>query len=108
MTIPVEKKDRKHVYNIYSIKVEGKVPPERERDKLRESLTAKGVATAVYYPIPLHLQPVYNRLGWKKGDFPVSEKACEEVLALPVFPELREEEIGFVAQGVIDFLEGKS
>ena len=101
LTIPVEKKDRKHVYNIYSIKI-------KDRDKLRESLTVNDVATAVYYPIPLHLQPVYSRLGWKKGDFPVSEKACQEVLALPIFPELNEEEIDFVAQNVIDFLEGKS
>ncbi|MFH0763392.1 MAG: DegT/DnrJ/EryC1/StrS family aminotransferase [Candidatus Omnitrophota bacterium] len=109
LAVPVEKNGRRHVYNIYSIRAKGKVLSEAKgRDKLRESLTAKGIATAVYYPIPLHLQPVYSRLGWKKGDFPVSEKACEEVLALPVFPELREEEIGFVAQGVIDFLEGKS
>ncbi|MFA5339667.1 MAG: DegT/DnrJ/EryC1/StrS family aminotransferase [Candidatus Omnitrophota bacterium] len=101
LTVPAEKKGRKHVYNIYSIKVDG-------RDGLRESLTAKGIATAVYYPVPLHLQPVYGRLGWKKGDFPVSEEACQEVLALPVFPELEEEEARFVARGVIDFLEGKS
>ena len=70
-------------------------------------MTVKGIATAVYYPMPLHLQPVYSKFGWKKGDFPVSEKASEEVLALPVFPELKEEEISFVAQGVMDFLEGK-
>jgi len=109
LTIPVEKKDRKHVYNIYSIKIKDKVLSEAKgRDKLMESLTAKGVTTAVYYPIPLHLQPVYIRLGWKKGDFPISEQACEEVLALPVFPELEEEEIRFVARGVIDFLEGKN
>ena len=101
LTIPVEKKGRKHVYNIYSIRL-------KSRDRLKEALTVKGVATAVYYPIPLHLQPVYSSLGWKKGDFPVSEEACEEVLALPVFPELKEEEIRFVAQNVIDFLEGKN
>jgi len=101
LTVPVGKDGRKHVYNVYSIRAAA-------RDRLRESLAAKDIATAVYYPMPLHLQPVYNRLGWKKGDFPVSEKACEEVLALPVFPELREEEIGFVAQSVIDFLEGKN
>ena len=100
LSLPVEKSGRKHVYNIYNIRSGG-------RDKLRESLTAKDIATAVYYPIPLHLQPVYSGLGWKKGDFPVSEKACEEVLALPVFPEMEEEEVRFVSRGVIDFLEGK-
>ncbi len=105
LTIPVEKKDRKHVYNIYSIKVKDRVLSEAKgRDKLRESLTAKGVATAVYYPIPLHLQAVYESLGWRKGDFPESEKACEEVLALPVFPELKEDEIKYVAECVSDFL----
>ncbi len=101
LTTPAEKKDRKHVYNIYNIKI-------RERDKLRQSLTAKGVANAVYYPIPLHLQAVYKSLGWNRGDFPESERACEEVLALPVFPELREDEIGYVAKCVSDFLEDKS
>lgn len=101
LTIPVEKKDRKHVYNIYNIKI-------KNRDKLRESFAAKGVATAVYYPIPLHLQAVYKSLGWNKGDFPESERACEEVLALPVFPELREDEIKYVVECISGFLEDKS
>lgn len=100
MTLPVEKNGRKHVYNIYNIRI-------KNRDKLKESLTSKGIGTAVYYPIPLHLQPVYGAFGWKKEDFPVSEKACEEVLALPVFPELKEEELKFTAENVIDFLEGR-
>lgn len=120
LTIPVEKKDRKHVYNIYSVKIGERDNPAEagrsaalrrvpsQRDKLRESLTVNGIATAVYYPMPLHLQPVYRRFGWKEGDFPLSEKACEEALALPVFPELKEEEIIFIAQRVIDFLEGKT
>lgn len=104
LTIPVEKKDRRHVYNIYSIRVKGKVLSEAKgRDKLRELLTSKGIATAVYYPVPLHLQPVYSRSGWKKGDFPVSEKACEEVLALPVFPELNQDEIKYVAKETTDW-----
>lgn len=96
LTIPVEKKDRRHVYNIYNIRVKG-------RDKLRELLASRGIVAAVYYPVPLHLQPVYSRLGWKKGDFPVSEKACEEVLALPVFPELNEDEIKYVAKEIIEW-----
>ena len=100
LTTPVEKKGRRHVYNIYNIRT-------GDRDKLREALSAKEVATAVYYPVPLHLQPVYSRMGWKKGDFPVSEKACEEVLALPVFPELKEDELNYIAGNVIDFLEGR-
>ena len=109
LTIPVEKKDLKHVYNIYSIRATGKVLSEAKgRDKLRESLTAKGIATAVYYPIPLHLQAVYNSLGWNRGDFPESERACEEVLALPVFPELGEDEIKYAAECISEFLGGKN
>ena len=101
LAVPVGKDGRKHVYNVYSIRAKG-------RDKLRESLTAKGIATAVYYPIPLHLQAVYNSLGWNRGDFPESERACEEVLALPVFPELGEDEIKYAAECISEFLEGKN
>jgi dTDP-4-amino-4,6-dideoxygalactose transaminase len=103
IVLPVEARGRKHVYNIYNIRT-----PGGNRDKLREALTVKGVGTAVYYPVPLHLQPVYSRFGWKKGDFPVSEKACNEVLALPVFPEINKEELGYVAKCICDFFEGKA
>ncbi len=99
--LPVEAEGRKHVYNIYNIRI-----PGGNRDGLREALTAKGVGTAVYYPIPLHLQPVYAKYGWKKGDFPVSEKACDEVLALPVYPELEKEELEYTARCVKEYLAG--
>lgn len=99
--LPTEAEGRKHVYNIYNIRV-----PGGKRDGLKEALTANGVGTAVYYPIPLHLQPVYSKYGWKRGDFPVSEKACEEVLALPVYPELKKEELEYTAHCVKEYLEG--
>jgi len=101
--LPVEAEGRKHVYNIYNIRV-----PGGNRDGLREALTAEGVGTAVYYPIPLHLQPVYAKYGWKEGDFPVSEKTCGEVLALPVYPELKKEEMEYAAQCVNEYLGGSS
>ena len=94
--VPLEAAGRRHVYNIYNIRT-------KQRDKLREALTMKGIGTAVYYPIPLHLQDVYRGAGWKRGDFPETEKACGEVLALPVFPELTEEEIRYVSGAVRDF-----
>jgi len=99
--LPPEAEGRKHVYNIYNIRVHG-----GRRDALKEALAGKGVGTAVYCPIPLHLQPVYSQYGWKKGDFPVSEKACEEVLALPVYPELTKEELEYTSQCVKGYLEG--
>lgn len=94
---PIERKHCKHVYNIYNVRT-------KNRDGLKDFLASRQVATAVYYPIPLHLQKVYESLGYKKGDFPVSERACLEVLALPVFPELKEEEIKFVLNAISDFL----
>lgn len=95
--MPVERRHCKHVYNIYNIRT-------KDRDGLKDYLASKQVATAVYYPIPLHLQKVYESLGYKKGDFPNSERASLEVLALPIFPELKEEEIKFVVSSISDFL----
>ena len=73
----------KHVYHLYVIRAEG-------RDKLREELKSKGIATGIHYPIPLHLQPAYNYLGYKRGDFPIAEECSKEILSLPMFAELRE------------------
>ncbi len=83
---PYEADYAKHVYHLYVIRTE-------ERDKLREELKSKGIATGIHYPIPLHLQPAYNYLGHKKGNFPITEKASQEILSLPMFAELTEEQI---------------
>jgi len=76
-----------HVWNQYTILI-----PELEssphRDQIRDSLQQQGILSMVYYPIPLHLQPVYQTLGYSKGSFPVSEQICHEVLSLPMFPDL--------------------
>ena len=84
---PYEADYAKHVYHLYVIRT------EKGRDKLKEELKSKGIATGIHYPIPLHLQPAYNYLGYKRGDFPVTEKACQEILSLPMFAELGEEQI---------------
>ena len=84
---PYEADYAKHVYHLYVIRT------EKGRDKLREELKLKGVATGIHYPIPLHLQPAYSYLGYKKGDFPVTEKASQEILSLPMFAELFEKQI---------------
>ncbi len=101
ITLPGESKGCKHVYNIYNIRT-------GLRDRLRQYLSSKDIGTAIYYPVPLHLQPVYDKFGWKKGDFPVSEKACAEVLAIPVYPELNKDELEYTAGCVKDFLEGRA
>jgi len=69
-----------------------RVEKER-RDKLKEELKFKGIATGIHYPIPLHLQPAYSHLKYKQGYFPITEKACQEILSLPMFAELSDRQI---------------
>jgi dTDP-4-amino-4,6-dideoxygalactose transaminase len=87
-----------HVYNQYTIRTE-------HRDELRAYLAERGIPTAVYYPIPLHLQEVFGYLGYREGDFPVSESLCKEVLSLPIFPELSAEERTHVIETIIMFFD---
>lgn len=74
-----------------------------ERDRLRQFLLEEGIGTEIYYPVPLHLQQCYAFLEHPRGDFPASERASDEVLALPVFPELSEEQQTYVADRILAF-----
>lgn len=73
------------------------------RDELSAYLKEKGIGTSIYYPIPLHLQKCFEYLGYRKGDFPVAERTCSEILALPIFPELRDDEVEYVCDAVGSF-----
>ncbi len=99
VVLPVERSDAKHIYNQFVVHVPGR------RDELREYLSANGVGTDIYYPVPLHLQECFVYLGYRKGDFPVAERAGGETLALPIYPELRPEQIEYVVSRVAEFLE---
>ena len=95
VVLPVEPQHRTHVYNQFTIRVPG-------RDTLREKLPARGIPTEIYYPIPLHLQRAFHYLGHKTGDFPLSERASEEVVSLPIYPELTEEQQRAVVAGIAE------
>jgi dTDP-4-amino-4,6-dideoxygalactose transaminase len=87
---PTERPASRHVYHQYVVRVP-------ERDAWRAALTEAGVQTGVHYPIPVHLQPAYADLGYSSGDFPIAEQAAAEVLSLPMFPEMTDQQIESIA-----------
>jgi dTDP-4-amino-4,6-dideoxygalactose transaminase len=91
---PTEAPDRLHVFHQYVVRVP-------DRDGVKARLAASGVGSAVFYPVPLHRQECFEALGYREGDLPESERAAREVLALPVFPELTDEEVERVADAVL-------
>ncbi|ACB53934.1 DegT/DnrJ/EryC1/StrS aminotransferase family protein [Crocosphaera subtropica ATCC 51142] len=102
--LPQEIKGGYHVWNQYTILVENKSNQETTtRDNLRQKLQEQGIISMIYYPIPLHLQKVYQNLGYQRGDFPVTEQAAQEVLSLPMFPDLSPEEQERIAYALKDF-----
>lgn len=97
VTTPFVKADNRHIFHQYVLRV-----PEH-RDALMEHLKTRGVATKVYYPIPLHLQECFAYLGYKEGEFPEAEKAARETFALPLYPELSNEQQEYVVNAIKDF-----
>jgi dTDP-4-amino-4,6-dideoxygalactose transaminase len=94
--LPEEMPFAKHVYHVFSIRV-------KDREKLIDFLKQKGVFTNIHYPIPIHLQNAYGFLGYKKGSFPVTELVVDEILSLPMFAELTEEQIKYTADCIKEF-----
>lgn len=99
--LPVARPEARHIYNQFVVR-------SAKRDGLREHLTAAGVGTEIYYPKPMHVQPCFGALGYKDGDFPVSEAAARETLALPVYPELTRDQVAYVADRVREFVASPS
>lgn len=107
LSVPEELPGLKHVYHLYVVRVNGKSLEEREetRNKLQSFLSDNGIASGLHYPIPLHLQKCFNHLGYKKGDFPVSEDLAQTGLSLPMFAELKDEQIEYVASKIKEFFQ---
>ena len=97
IVLPREISGARHVWHQYVIR-------SQRRDALRDFLTARNIGSEVYYPVPLHLQEALRTLGYREGDFPQAERAAREILALPMFPELREDEQQAVVTAIADFL----
>jgi len=99
VVLPVVDPRGTHIFHQYVIRA-------ARRDGLREFLTARGIGSEIYYPVPLHLQVSLQSMGYKSGDFPESERAAAEVLALPMYAELREDEQTIVVDAIAEFYSG--
>lgn len=96
--VPIEYKDQKNVYHLYILE-------HPQRDIIITKLKQWGIATGIYYPLPLHLQECFKYLGYKEGDLPICERKCKENFAIPIYPELTENEIEFVIDKLLDIVK---
>jgi dTDP-4-amino-4,6-dideoxygalactose transaminase len=94
--LPVIRETNDHVFHQYTIRV-------KDRGGLQKHLGDAGIATAIHYPVPLHLQPAFQEPGVGEGSFPVAEEAARQVISLPMYPELKEEAIETIAKTIVDF-----
>ncbi len=98
LILPSVAENRTHVYHLYIVRT-------KERAALQAHLQTSGVATGIHYPTPVHMQAAYADLGYKQGDFPVSESLAKEILSLPIFPDMSREQVAYVAQAIGDFFK---
>ena len=99
LVCPSEKKGVRHVYHLYAIKT-------RKRDALQAFLKKRGIETLIHYPIPIPLEKAYQEMGYRRGDFPLTDQWSRKILSLPFFPEMKESEMEEVAQQIQMFLAG--
>lgn len=97
LNLPIEKDYVKHVYYLYVVRY-------KFRDKLREFLKSKDIETLIHYPTPVHLQEAYKDLGYKRGDFPVTEEYANEIISLPIYSELQENQIKTIVEAINEFV----
>ena len=103
---PLPARGSEHSYYLYTVRIASDGPqPAARRDHVARTLAERGIASSVFYPVPLHLQPLYLALGGKPGDLPVAERAVHEVLSLPLYPEMTIEQIDRVADAVTEALK---
>ncbi len=98
--VPKEMDYARHVYHLFVIQIKDGT---EKRDALAKHLNEKGISTGMHYPIPCHLQKCFENIGYKKGDFPISEKLASNGLSLPMYPELNDEQIGYIADNIREF-----
>lgn len=96
ISIPKIKGNQKGVYYVFNILVQN-------RDGLAEYLKKNEIGYSIYYPMPLHMQKCFSYLGYKQGDFPVAEKVCKEIIALPIYPEITRDEVELVCESILNF-----
>ena len=98
---PTTSDDTEHIFHLYVVRV-------ADREALMDDLKSKGIATGLHYPIPIHLQPAYAELGYKRGDFPVTEEYAELILSLPIFPELDDDKVTYVTDAIREHMAARS
>ncbi len=98
VVLPREAEYARHVYHLFPVRV-------KNRDRVLQALAEKGIQCGIHYPLPIHLQKAYAFLGHQPGDFPVAEKVAEELISLPIYPELSEEQIVYVAESLKEVLQ---
>jgi dTDP-4-amino-4,6-dideoxygalactose transaminase len=100
LVLPKEESHARHVYHLYVIQAE-------DREALRNHLAERGIETGLHYPIPLHQQEAYASLGYRTGDFPVTEQATQRILSLPMYPDMSLEAADYVSDAIIEWVKGR-